>query len=96
MHIRQIVLVVFSSVFLFSCVSNKKFKAEQARYVQLNDSYTQLQSSLKNCETEKAETNRQKELLQTEVDALNKQVAFLKEHNTQTLKQLQDLSVISS
>jgi chemotaxis protein MotB len=51
---------------------------------------------LKNCENEKAETNRQKELLQTEVDALNKQVAFLKEHNTQTLKQLQDLSVISS
>ena len=96
MHIRQIVLVVFSSVFLFSCVSNKKFKAEQARYVQLNDTYTQLQSSLKNCENEKAETNRQKALLQTEVDALNKQVAFLKEHNTQTLKQLQDLSVISS
>ena len=96
MHIRQLVLVVFSSVFLFSCVSNKKFKAEQARYLQLNDTYTQLQASLKKCENDKAETNRQKELLQTDIDALNKQVAFLKEHNTQTLKQLQDLSVISS
>ena len=96
MRIRQIVLVVFSSVLLFSCVSSKKYKAEQARYLQLNDTYTQLQASLKNCENEKAETNRQKELLQTDVDNLNKQVTFLKEHNTQTLKQLQDLSVISS
>jgi len=96
MHIRQIVLVLFSSIFLFSCVSSKKYKAEQARYLQLNSTYTQLQSSLKNCETEKAGLTRQKELLQTEMDNLNKQVTFLKEHNTQTLKQLQDLSVITS
>ena len=96
MHIRQLVLAVFSSVFLFSCVSNKKFKAEQARYLQLNETYTQLQNSLKNCENEKAEANRQKAALQTDIENLNKQIAFLKEHNTQTLKQLQDLSVISS
>jgi chemotaxis protein MotB len=96
MHIRPIVLIAFSSVFLFSCVSSKKYKAEQARYLQLNSTYTQLQESLKNCETEKTGITRQKELLQTEVDNLNKQVAFLKEHNTQTLKQLQDLSVITS
>ncbi|MGZ5135768.1 MAG: hypothetical protein ACXWCG_11480, partial [Flavitalea sp.] len=95
MRISQIVLVVFSSVFLFSCVSSKKYKAEQTRYLQLNDTYTQLQGSLKTCENEKAEANRQKALLQTDVDNLNKQVTFLKEHNTQTLKQLQDLSVIS-
>ncbi|WP_315819165.1 OmpA family protein [Paraflavitalea speifideaquila] len=34
--------------------------------------------------------------MQTEIDALNKQIAYLKENNTQALKQLQDLSVISS
>lgn len=96
MQIRQTVLVVFSSVFLFSCVSSKKYKEEQARYLQLNETYTQLQASLKNCETEKAQTIRQKELMQTDIDNLNKQVDFLKEHNTQTLKQLQDLSVITS
>jgi chemotaxis protein MotB len=96
MRIRQIVLVVLSSVLLFSCVSSKKYKAEQARYLQLNDTYTQLQASMRTCENEKAEANRQKQLLQTDVDNLNKQVTFLKEHNTQTLKQLQDLSVISS
>src|SRR5918993_852500 len=96
MHIRHLVLAVFSSVFLFSCVSNKKFKAEQARYLQLNDTYTQLQASLKNCENEKAEANRKNAGLQTDIENLNKQIAFLKEHNTETLKQLQDLSVISS
>jgi chemotaxis protein MotB len=34
--------------------------------------------------------------LQSEIDALNKQIAFLKENNNQALKQLQDVSVISS
>lgn len=96
MQIRQLVLAVFSSVLLFSCVSNKKFKAEQARYLQLNETYTQLQNSLKNCENEKAEANRQKAALQTDIENLNKQIAFLKEHNTQTLKQLEDLSVITA
>ena len=96
MNIRSIVLVACSSVLLLSCVSSKKYKAEQARYTELNNQHTQLQASLKNCETDKATVTRQKEGLQTEIDALNKQVAFLKEHNTQTLKQLQDLSVISS
>lgn len=96
MHFRQIVLVVLSSVMLFSCVSNKKYKAEQARYLQLNETYTQLQNSLKICENEKAELTRQRAGLQTDIEALNKQIDFLKEHNTQTLKQLQDLSVISS
>jgi chemotaxis protein MotB len=96
MNIRSIVLVACSSVLLLSCVSSKKYKAEQARYTELNNAHTQLQASLKNCETDKATVTRQKEALQTEIDALNKQVAFLKEHNTQTLKQLQDLSVITS
>lgn len=96
MTISKFVLVAFSAFTLVSCVSSKKFKAEQARYEQLNSSYVQLQGSLKNCEDEKAEANRQKAALQTEVDNLNKQVAFLKENNTQALKQLQDLSVISA
>ena len=96
MTISKFVLVAFSAISLVSCVSSKKFKAEQARYEQLNSSYVQLQGSLKNCEDEKAEANRQKAALQTEVDNLNKQVSFLKENNTQALKQLQDLSVITA
>lgn len=96
MHIKHLVPVVFSSVLLISCVSNKKFKAEQARYQQLNDTYTQSQATLRTCENERAEALRKNAGLQTDIEGLNKQIDFLKEHNTQTLKQLQDLSVISS
>lgn len=96
MKFRHVLLVALTPVVLFSCVSTKKFKAEQAKYTQLNDSYAKLQGDLKNCEDQKAEEARKKAALQAEVDALNKQIAFLKENNTQALKQLQDLSVISS
>lgn len=83
-----------------SCVSSKKFKKAEAdaqtRYNQLNTTYVQLQESLKNCNDDKTELNRKNTALQVEIDGLNKQIAFLKENNTQALKQLQDLSVISA
>ncbi len=96
MKFRHVLLVALTPVVLFSCVSTKKFKAEQQKYTQLNDSYAKLQGDLKACEDQKAEEARKKAALQVEIDGLNKQIAFLKENNTQALKQLQDLSVISS
>jgi chemotaxis protein MotB len=96
MNCRQVLLVALAPVFFFSCVSTKKFKAEQLKYTQLNDSYSKLQADIKACEDQKAEEARKKASLQSEIDNLNKQIAFLKENNTQALKQLQDLSVISS
>jgi chemotaxis protein MotB len=55
-----------------------------------------LQGDLKSCEDAKAEYARNKASLESEIDNLKKQNEFLKENNTQALKQLQDLSVISS
>ncbi|MBL0132608.1 MAG: OmpA family protein [Chitinophagaceae bacterium] len=85
---------------LASCVSTKKFKAEQAsalvKYEQLNATYSKLQDELKACTDDRIELNRKNTGLQAEIDGLNKQLAFVKENNTQALKQLQDLSVISS
>ncbi|MDX1936521.1 MAG: OmpA family protein [Flavihumibacter sp.] len=89
-------LLAFAVITASSCVSQKKFKAELARYEALNASYTQLQGSLKKCEDDKTELNRKQTALETEINGLNKQIGFLKENNTQALKQLQDLSVISS
>lgn len=89
-------LLAFAVITASSCVSQKKFKAELARYDALNASYTQLQGSLKKCEDDKTELNRKQTALETEINGLNKQIGFLKENNTQALKQLQDLSVISS
>lgn len=91
---------VLAITLLASCVSTKKFKAEQAsataKYEQLNATYSKLQDELKACTDDRIELNRKNTGLQAEIDGLNKQLAFVKENNTQALKQLQDLSVISS
>lgn len=78
-----------------SCVSKKKLLDAQAQYEKLNVTYTTLQGSLKDCETEKNELANNNASMIAQIDGLNKQVAFLKENNTQALKQLQDLSVIT-
>lgn len=96
MKIRFTAIVALSSLLLFSCVSSKKFRAAQTKYGELNTKYTQLQSDLSNCNDAKAEADRKNKSQQDEIDNLNKQLAFLKENNTSALKQLQDLSVISS
>lgn len=102
---KQYRLIIFTalSLFLFSCVSSKKFKASQAQYGELQVRYTQLQSDISNCNDAKAELVRQKAGLEndnaslnTRIADLNKQIDFLKENSTQALRQLQDLSVISS
>lgn len=90
-------IIILTSAFLqVSCVSNKKFTRLQTRY-------TQLEGDLSSCNNAKAELARQKASvesdkagLETRISDLNKQIEFLKENNTTVLKQLQDLSVLSS
>jgi chemotaxis protein MotB len=95
MRIKNIALAGLIPVLLFSCVSSKKFKTLQGKYDDLNKSYGALQNDLKNCNDKTAGLTRDKSNCDAKVDALNKQIAFLKENNTQALKQLQDMSVIS-
>jgi chemotaxis protein MotB len=99
MKLRYILLFTVSSLFLFSCVSNKKFNEMQAhwkgRFDSLSAEYAKLQGDLKACNDQTASLTSQKNALQGQVDELNKQVSFLRENNTQALKQLEDMSVIS-
>jgi chemotaxis protein MotB len=81
---------------LFSCVSNKKFKAAQAQYGTLETKYVTLQGEAEKCKDDKAKLEAEKLALNTKVDELNKQIKFLQENNTVALRQLQDLSVISA
>jgi len=96
MNVKQIVLPALSAIFLFSCVSSKKFKKSQADYATLQTQYTQVQGDVSACNDEKANLQRQKSGLETDISNLKNQIDFLKQNNTQALKQLEDLSVISS
>jgi chemotaxis protein MotB len=96
MYTKQMIVAVFSALFLFSCVSSKKFKKSQADYIILQTEHTKLQTDLSNCNNDKAELSRQKSGLETEIANLTKQIDFLKQNNTQALKQLEDMSVISA
>lgn len=86
-----------------SCVSKKTFRAEAAKLETLQSEYTALQTDLRNCETAKAEANKkinnleiEKQSLDARIKDLLGQIDFLKDNNNTVLKQLSDLSVISS
>src|SRR6266702_6695279 len=95
MKLKQTLLFVVLSVSLFSCVSSKKFKAAQAKIDSLTAANAKLAGDLKNCNDLTATDANQRTALQSQLDALNKQIDFLKQNHDATLKQLQDLSVIS-
>jgi len=103
MIFRSIIASLFFSTFLFSCVSSKKYKRAQTDYANLQLKHSQLEGDLSNCNNEKANLAKQKSELENDkanlnarIADINRQMDFLKENNTTVLKQLQDLSVISS
>jgi chemotaxis protein MotB len=79
-----------------SCVSKKVLQTEQLKYTELQTEYSKLQTQLKECNDLSAEAARKRASLENELAALQKQVDYLNANNTQALKQLENLSVISS
>ncbi|MCO5231038.1 MAG: OmpA family protein [Chitinophagales bacterium] len=86
-----------------SCVSKKAFRAEAAKLENLQNTYTALQTDLRNCETNKNAANQkisslesEKSSLEARIKDLLNQIDFLKDNNNVVIKQLSDLSVISS
>jgi chemotaxis protein MotB len=100
MKMQQLLTIILSTCILVSCVSNKKFAAMQAaaqkRFDSLSSEYSKVQNALKSCTDQTTDLTTRNTALQGQVDDMTKQIALLKENNTQALKQLQDLSVISS
>jgi chemotaxis protein MotB len=100
---KAILFLLVAPMFLFSCVSSKKYKESLAKYDELNTRLGGVQTDLTNCNTDKNNLTRQRDDLQNQntslnsrIADLNKQIDFLKENNTTVLRQLQDLSVLSS
>src|SRR5687768_10621544 len=96
MKLTHCISIALSSMLLFSCVTSKKYKAEQARYSELSATHGRLQADLRNCQDSSAENARRRAALESEIESLNKQLAFMKENNTTVLNQLKDLSVLSA
>ncbi len=95
----KLLILLLMPFILFSCVSTKKYRLIQVRNTELDSLNAGLTSRLQNCEDRVAEAGREaarlKSLSDLEIANLNKQIQFLKENNTTTLRQLQDLSVIT-
>lgn len=95
MQMKNGIMFGLLSVGLFSCVSPKKLRESEAKYAQLNGAYAEMQGKLRDCESNLTNSNNEISKKKVEIDALNSQIALLKENNNVALKQLQDLSVIS-
>ncbi len=94
---KMIITATLASGFIFSsCVSKKVMQNEKVRYETLQTSYNELQSQLKDCNDLTAENSRKKAALEAEIENMKRENAFLKDNNNQALKQLENLSVISS
>jgi len=85
-----------ASIFFSSCVSKKLMKTEKLKYETLQTSYNELQNQLKDCNDLTVENSRKKAALEAEISSMKRENAFLKDNNNQALKQLENLSVISS
>lgn len=85
-----------ASFLFFSCVSSKKYQSLENQLKEANTSIAGVQSDLRACRDEKAELERQRAANEERIKSLTDQNNFLKENNNQALRQLQDLSVISS
>jgi chemotaxis protein MotB len=84
-------------------VSTKKFQEAETQVAQVKTAHTETQmvltdteGQLKVCETKVAELKVQIAGLKEQIAGMKDQTSFLKENNTQALKQLENLSVISS
>ena len=92
----KFILVLCSVAMLSSCVSTKKFKNSESQLAHQKSQMAKVQQDLSTCEgLRKGNETKIADLL-AQLAALKEQISFLKENNTQALKQLENLSVISS
>jgi len=92
----SLIVVLLSVAVLSSCVSSKKFKGSQSQLANEKSAHAKTQSELKGCEDQRKAAEAKIADLQAQVAVTKDQNTFLKENNTQALKQLENLSVISS
>ncbi len=97
---KLFVFPLLLTITLFSCVSTKKFQVLTDKYAGLNEQLVASQKETKACRDEKSELERQRAIAdaqrEAQIGSLKDQVELLKKNNNVAIKQLEDLSVISS
>lgn len=102
MKTRNYLVLGVASLFLFSCVSQKKMRQAEAKYGELNGAYAELKEKYKACQDDQtdykskiAALNTQKSALESSNADLKNQIDYLKQNNNTVLNQLKDLSVVT-
>lgn len=95
MKLKFLGAVVCTALLLSSCVSSKKFKKSQADYAGLQTRYQTLETTITDCNNQKANLEKEKEGLNSRINDLTKELNYVKQNYTQTLQQLENLSVIT-
>lgn len=102
MKTRNYVVFGVASLFLFSCVSQKKMRQAEAKYGELNGAYAELKEKYKACQDDQTDykskisaLNTQKSALESSNADLKNQIDYLKQNNNTVLNQLKDLSVVT-
>jgi chemotaxis protein MotB len=102
MKTRNYLVLGVASLFLFSCVSQKKMRQAEAKYGELNGAYAELKEKYKACQDDQtdykskiASLNTQKSALESANSDLKNQIDYLKQNNNTVLNQLKDLSVVT-
>lgn len=87
---------VMTLLILGSCVTTKKFNQQVSLLAKEKSEHAATQKDLTECLSNANESIKKVTQLQMQLNEANQKVDFLKENNTQVLKQLENLSVISS
>jgi chemotaxis protein MotB len=102
MKTRNYLVLGVASLFLFSCVSQKKMRQAEAKFGELNGAYAELKEKYKACQDDQTDykskisaLNTQKSALESSNSDLKNQIDYLKQNNNTVLNQLKDLSVVT-
>lgn len=102
MKTRNYLVLGVASLFLFSCVSQKKMRQAEAKFGELNGAYAELKEKYKACQDDQTDykskisaLNTQKSALESSNADLKNQIDYLKQNNNTVLNQLKDLSVVT-
>jgi chemotaxis protein MotB len=101
--IKLLFFLAFTSLFLTSCVSKKKFLGLQTEYDKANDDLgkcgkdlNDYMNQLATCQAEKASLKKDTEVKDVQITDLKEQIADFKTTRDKQLEQVGDLTVLST